>query len=52
MQESFGTFNRLVAEGKLQTLEEKRAFFADRPAAKMTVQDDAVMGEVMRFIKG
>ena len=51
MQESFGTFNRLVAEGKLQTLEEKRAFFADRPAAKMTVQDDAVMGEVVRFIK-
>lgn len=51
MQESFGTFNRLVAEGKLQTLEEKRAFFAERPAAKMTVQDDAVMGEVVRFIK-
>ncbi|MBP5428485.1 MAG: alpha/beta hydrolase [Clostridia bacterium] len=52
MQESFGTFNRLVAEGKLQTLEEKRAFFSDRPASKMTVQDDAVMGEVVRFIKG
>ena len=52
MQESFGTFNRLVAEGKLQTLEEKQAFFADKPAAKMTTQDDAVMGEVVRFIKG
>lgn len=51
MQESFGTFNRLVAEGKLQTLEEKQAFFADKPASKMTAQDDAVMGEVVRFIK-
>ena len=50
MQESFGTFNRLVAEGKLHTLEEKQAFFADKPAAKMTTQDDAVMGEVVRFI--
>ena len=51
MQESFGAFNRLVAEGKLQTLAEKQAFFSDKPAARMTVQDDAVMGEVVRFIK-
>jgi len=51
MLNSFGEFNRLTAEGKLTTLEEKRAFFADKPAAKMTVQDDAVMGEVVKFIK-
>lgn len=51
MQESFGTFNRLVAEGKLQTLEEKQAFFADRPAAKMTAQDPRVMDAVVKFIK-
>lgn len=51
MQESFGTFNRLVAEGKLETPEEKRAFFADKPASKMTVQDPYVMDEVVRFIK-
>ena len=51
MQESFGTFNRLVAEGKLPTLEEKQAFFADRPAAKMTAQDPRVMDAVVKFIK-
>ena len=51
MQESFGTLNRLVAEGKLQTLEEKQAFFADRPAAKMTAQDPRVMDAVVKFIK-
>lgn len=51
MQESFGTFNRLTSEGKLQTPEEKRAYFSDKPAAKMTVQDDAVMGAIVRFIK-
>lgn len=51
MQESFGEFAKKVNDGTLKTLEDKQAFFADRPAAKMTAQDDAVMGEVVRFIK-
>ena len=52
MQNSFGEFNRLAADGTLKTLEEKQAFFADKPAAKMTEQDPRVMDAVVKFIKG
>ena len=51
MQESFGEFAKKVNDGTLKTLEDKQAFFADRPAAKMTAQDPRVMDAVVKFIK-
>lgn len=47
-----GEFNRLVREKKLNDLEEKKAFFADKPVAEMTEQDPAIIGEILRFIGG
>lgn len=47
-----GEFNRLVREKKLCSLEEKQAFFSDKPVAAMTEQDPAVIGEILRFIRG
>ncbi|MBQ2596427.1 MAG: alpha/beta hydrolase [Oscillospiraceae bacterium] len=46
-----GEFDRLVREKKLTTLEEKKAFFADKPIAQMTAQDPAVLGEILRFLR-
>ena len=51
MQASFGEFAQKVNDGTLKTLEDKQAFFADRPAAKMTAQDPHVMDAVVKFIK-
>ena len=51
MRNSFAEYERLVKDGTLKTDEEKRAFFSDRPAAKMTVQDPRVMDRVVQFIK-
>ncbi|MBO4283538.1 MAG: alpha/beta hydrolase [Clostridia bacterium] len=51
MQNSFGEYARRIKDGTLKTDEEKRAFFSDKPAAKMTTQDPRVMDEVVRFIK-
>ena len=51
MQESFGEFAKKVNDGTLKTLEDMQAFFADRPAAKMTAQDPHVMDRVVAFIK-
>ena len=51
MQASFGEFAQKVNDGTLKTLEDKQAFFTDRPAAKMTAQDPRVMDRVVAFIK-
>lgn len=47
-----GGYDRLVREKKLTTPEEKQAYFADKPAAGMTEQDPAVIGEILRFLRG
>ena len=51
MRNSFAEYERLVKDGTLKTDEEKRAFFSDKPAAKMTVQDPRVMDRIVQFIK-
>ena len=51
MQASFGEFAKQVGDGTLKTLEDKQAFFADKPAAKMTEQDPRVMDAIVKFIK-
>ena len=51
MQNTFAEYARLQKDGTLKTDEEKRAYFSDKPAAKMTVQDPRVMDEVVKFIK-
>ena len=52
MNRWLGEYNRLVKEKKLTTLEEKKAFFADKPIGRMTEQDPAVIGEILRFLRG
>ncbi len=47
-----GEYNRLVREKKLTTLEEKKAYFSDKPVGQMTAQDPAVMDEILRFLRG
>ncbi len=47
-----GGYDRLIREKKLTTPEEKKAYFADKPAAGMTEQDPAVIGEILRFLRG
>ena len=46
-----GGYNQLLREKKLNTLEEKRAYFADKPMGQMTEQDPAVIGEILRFLR-
>ena len=46
-----GEYYRAVNEKKLNTAEEKKAFFKDKPALKMTEPDPAVFGEILRFIE-
>ncbi|MBO4410643.1 MAG: alpha/beta hydrolase [Lachnospiraceae bacterium] len=45
-----GEYGRLVKEKQLETLEAKKAFFADKPVARMTAQDPAVYEEILSFI--
>lgn len=47
-----GEYGRLIREKKLTTLEEKKAFFADKPIGRMTEQDPAVIDEILRFLRG
>lgn len=50
MNACMGEYNRLVQENKFATPEERKAYFDDKPIAKMTEQDPAVWGEILRFI--
>ena len=45
-----GEYNRLVQEKQLNTLDEKKAYFADKPISRMTAQDPAVYDEILRFV--
>ena len=46
-----GEYYRLVREKQLETLEARRAYFADKPIGRMTAQDPAVWDEILGFIK-
>ena len=50
MNEWMGNYYRLVREKQLDTPEARKAYFADKPAARMTAQDPAVVDEILRFI--
>ena len=50
MNESIGGYNSLVAKGELKTLEERQAYFADKPIGKMTEQDPKVWNNILNFI--
>ncbi len=51
MNDWIGTYNRLVQENKLATVEARKAYFADKPIRQMTAQDPAIWEEILRFIK-
>ena len=46
-----GGYNRLIREKKLRTMEEKKAYFADKPVSKMTAQDPEIYKEILQFIE-
>ena len=46
-----GEYNRLVSERKLDTPAARKAYFADKPIARMTSQDPSVYDEILRFIE-
>ncbi len=45
-----GEYGRLVKEKKLASPEERKAYFADKPIARMTEQDPAVYAEILSFL--
>ena len=47
-----GEYQRLMGEGKLATLEARKAFFADKPIGAMTAQDPAIYAQILDFIGG
>ena len=51
MNSTFGEYNRLVAEKKLRTFEEKCAYCADFDFRRMTAQDDEVWNVILEHIK-
>ena len=46
-----GQYKRLISEKQLNTPEERKAFFADKPIGRMTSQDPAVISEILQFVK-
>lgn len=51
MNDWMGEYNRLVQEKKLPTKAARQAFFDDKPIRRMTEQDPAVIGEILRFLR-
>ena len=51
MNEIFGAFNQALKAGKLKTLEQKKAFFADTDWVRMTRQDPAFWQQVIGFLE-
>lgn len=47
-----GEYLRLVREGRFATLDDRKAYFTDKPIGSMTEQDPAVFGEILGFIGG
>ena len=50
MTDTFAEYTELVKKHKLKTFEEKKQFFADKSALKMTVQDHEVIEKIINFI--
>ena len=46
-----GGYNKLVSEKQLNTLEERKSYFADKPIAQMTEQDPDIFNKIIRFIE-
>ena len=46
-----GEYNRLIQEKKLGSLEEKKAYFADKPIGYMTEQDPVIYDEILCFLR-
>lgn len=46
-----GGYNKLISEKQLNTLEERRAYFADKPIARMTEQDPEIFEKIISFIE-
>lgn len=52
MNMTMGGYYQLLREGKLETLEERKKYFSDKPIGKMTAQDNDVWKIILDFIKG
>lgn len=45
-----GEYERQVREGQLDTLEKRKEYFADKPAARMVTQDPEILKEILQFL--
>lgn len=52
MNQWIGEYNRQIQGKKLNTIEERKAYFADKSIGLMTEQDPAVFEEILSFIGG
>ena len=52
MNNWMGEYYRLIKEEKLVSLESRKAFFADKPIGRMTMQDPEIFAEILDFIRG
>lgn len=50
MNRWMGEYYSLIRDKKLTTLEERKAYFDDKPAKSMTGQDPSVINEILSFI--
>ena len=51
MNNSMYGYNKLLAENKDITLEERKQYFLDKPIEKLTAQDPVIIKLVCDFIK-
>ena len=51
MNQTIGTYLTLMKKKKLQTIEERKEYFADKSLMRMTEQDDEVFKKIFEFIK-
>ena len=51
MNMTMGGYYQLLRDGQLQTLEERKEYFSDKPIGKMTAQDKDVWKIILDFIK-
>ena len=51
MNEWLGEYYRKIRDKELNTIEEKKAYFSDKPIGQMTTQDKDIYDEIISFIE-
>jgi hypothetical protein len=46
-----GQYNHLIRQGDLNTLEERKRYFSDKPIGEMTKQDPEIWDLILNFVR-